>query len=277
FTRHAAYDILGIHFDEMEVIDALVGYELGALIPIRDELMAGDLRALYIVWLVAQDIMGNVEEEDYDIRVPALPPAFGTLTAAQQELADFLQAPPEILVAAARHSQTGQAATADDFAAWVELLPPEQCKDYLVRFAQGKPGLQRLLVKDLRELGQNKMKSEPATEEYVTFATLYTESKAISAELECKQREQEELARQCRLQDVHEHQDEHWRQIDLAATRSTGKGGYDEVVRLFVELRETAEYFHETPTFQACFSTWVQAHLRRPALITRLRDKDFTV
>src|ERR1700730_10027853 len=51
FTRYLDYDILDIHFGEMEGPDEWIDYELGSLIPIRDELMEGDLRALYIVWL----------------------------------------------------------------------------------------------------------------------------------------------------------------------------------------------------------------------------------
>src|SRR5438874_13185833 len=108
FTRYKEYDILDIHFGEMGGPDEWIEYELGSLMPIRDELMEGDLRALYIAWLAGQHMMeGYDEEEDDDeeddeISVPPVPPAFGTLTAAQQALAELLQLPQELLVAAAR-------------------------------------------------------------------------------------------------------------------------------------------------------------------------------
>src|SRR6266852_2746847 len=71
FTRYADYDILDIHFGEMEGPDEWVAYELGSLIAMRDELMEGDLRALYIVWLASQRMMESYdEEEDYEISVP---------------------------------------------------------------------------------------------------------------------------------------------------------------------------------------------------------------
>src|SRR5436853_2348955 len=89
FTRYPDYDILDIHFGEMEGPDEWIDYELGSLIAIRDELMDGDLRSLYIVWLAGQRMGEGYdeeedEEEDYEISVPAVPPAFGTLTAAQE-------------------------------------------------------------------------------------------------------------------------------------------------------------------------------------------------
>lgn len=43
FSRRPEYDILDIHFDEMEGLDEWVDYELGPLMPLRDELMEGGL------------------------------------------------------------------------------------------------------------------------------------------------------------------------------------------------------------------------------------------
>jgi hypothetical protein len=289
FTQHPDYDILDIHLGELEAPDEWTNYELGSLMPIRDELMEGDLRSLYIAWLAIQHAMGgyddddDYEEEDYEedddetITAPAVPPAFGKLTAAQQALAELLQLPEELLLAAALHSSTANASSTDnDFVAWVELLPQDRRSDYLVRLANNEPGLSRLLVKELRELGLGKTTATPPTGEHVTYATLLTESQAIEAQLERERREQEQLARQRHLQDVHDQQDTYWHQIDAAATRGSG-AGYDEAVRLLVELRDAAEQFKETKDFQERFRTWVRPHLRRPAFVKRLQDRRFSL
>ena len=156
FTQHPDYDILDMHFGELEAPDTWVDYELGSLIALREELMAGDPRALYITWLASQCLFGS-EDDDEDeeiIGAPAVPPAFGALTAAQQALAELWHLPQELLVAAAHHSSTAPRAPDDAFDVWVQLLSPERCKDYLVRLARNEPGLGRLLVKELRALGQ---------------------------------------------------------------------------------------------------------------------------
>jgi hypothetical protein len=277
FTRYPDYDILDIHFGEMEAPDEWTEYELGSLIPIRDELMEGDLRALYIAWLASQRMIGSEdEEEDEEISVPAAPPAFGRLTAAQQALAELLQVPQELLVATARHSKAAVPSTGDDVAAWVKLLPPNRQNEYLVRLARKEPGLSRLLVKELRELSQDKTTETPSTGEHVTYATLLAESKAIKAQLEREKREQEQLARQRHLQEIHDHQDDYWHQVDLAVMRSSGTG-YDEAVRLLIELRGAAEQFKETQAFQERFRAWVRPHLRRPAFVKRLQAHKFTL
>ena len=282
FTRYRDFDILDIEFGEMEAPDEWIDYELGSLIAIRDELMEGDLRALYIVWLAGQQMIEGYdeeeddEEEDDEISVPPVPPAFGTLTAAQQALAELLRVPHELLVATARHSKAVVSSTGDDFTAWVKLLPPDRQNDYLVRLAYNEPGLSRLLVRKLRELGQDKTRVTPPTGEHVTYSRLLAESKEIRARLEREKHEQEQLARQRHLQDIHDHQEDYWHQVDLAVTRGTGTG-YDEAVRVLIELREAAEQFKETREFQERFHTWVRAHLRRPAFVKRLQDRKFTL
>lgn len=286
FTQHSDYDILDIHFGEMEAPDQWTEYELGSLIGVRDELMEGDLRALYIVWLAAQSMMGDDDEDEDDdeegdddeeeISVPSVPPAFGTLTAAQQALAELLRVPQELLVAVARHSSAARPSTNDDFAGWVKLLPPERQNDYLVRLAHNEPGLSRLLVKELRELSRDETTEKLPTGERVTYATLLAESKAIKDQLEREKREQERLARQRHLQEIHDHQDNYWRQVDQAVMRGSGTG-YDEATQLLIELREVANQFKETQAFQERFRAWVRPHLRRPAFVKRLQAHKFTL
>ncbi len=277
FTQYPDYDILDIHFGEMEGPDEWIEYELGSLIAIRDELMEGDLRALYIVWLAGEDMRGSDdEEEDYEISVPPVPPAFSTLTAAQQALAELLRVPQEMLVSTARHSKKTVSSTDDDVAAWVNLLPQNRRYEYLVQLARNEPGLSRLLVKELRELSQDKTRGTPPTGEHVTYATLLAESTDIKAQLEREKRLQEQLARQRHLKDIRAHQEDYWHRVDLEVVRGSGPG-YDEAVRLLIELREAADQFKQTQEFQERFRAWVQPHMRRPALVKRLQNSKFTL
>ncbi|GHO50880.1 hypothetical protein [Ktedonospora formicarum] len=277
FTRHPDYDILDIHFGEMEGPDEWIDYELGSLISIRDELMDGDLRSLYVVWLASQRMMGNGdEEEDDEINVPLVPPAFSKLTAAQQALAELLQVPQELLAAAAQHSQATTPSTDDDVAAWVKLLPPDRCSDYLVRLVHNELGLSRLLVKELRELNPRKASPKFPRGERVPYATLFAESRTIKARQEREERKRRQEIHQQHLQDIYDHQDNYWHQVDQAVARGSG-AGYDEAVRVLIELRETASHFQKNQEFQERFSAWVQPHLRRPAFVKRLQDRTFAL
>ena len=302
FTRHRDYDILDIHFGEMESPDEWTEYDLGSMISIRDELLEGDLRALYIAWLASAPMTEDYDDEDdedyddeddeddedededshkivggdNDSSVPPVPSNFGKLTEAQQALAELLQIPQELLVAAGRHSKAAKPAVGIDILASVKLLPFDRRDDYLVRLARNEPGLSRQLVQELRELNPNTTEATPATGERVPYKTLLAESKAVKSQLAREKREQEELARQHHLQTIHDRQNDNWRQVEQAAARGTGSG-YDEAVKLLVDLRDAAAQFKETAAFEERFHVWLQSHLRRPALLRRLYAQKFAV
>lgn len=278
FTRRPDFDILDMAFGEMEAPDEWTEYELGSLLPIREELMEGDLRALYIVWLAAQRFTGSGddegEEEHYDIGAPPVPVALDSLTAAQQALADLFQMPPEILAAAARHSLHAKPSHDDDVAAYVEQLPAERRTEYLVRLAHNEPGLSRRLVSELRALRPEKTGAAQPTGQHVPFATMHAESRAIRANWVRERQEREQRARERHLSQIHDQPDEHWQRVTQAVERGSG-AGYDEATRLLVELREVADRYGETLPFQRRFAGWVRPHLRRPAFVKRLQAQRF--
>lgn len=294
FTQSKDYDVLDFDFAEMEASNDWPEYELGSLIGLREELIEGDLRGLYIAWLAAQEMIAGYEdyededeedeededEEDYEVGVP-VPPGFASLTAAQQALADLLRVPEELLVvaarhseAAARHSEAAAPSKEDTVAAWVKLLSAERREDYLVRLARNEPGLGRTLLYELREPGQGKSVVTPATGKRISYATLVAESKGIKGQLERERREQERLARLRHLQEVHDRQEDYWRRAEHGAQRGIASG-YDEALQSLIELRDAAEQFNESQQFQQRFSAWIQSHLRRPALLKRLQANRF--
>ncbi|HEV7129728.1 MAG TPA: hypothetical protein VGN32_20000 [Ktedonobacterales bacterium] len=283
FKQYSDYDILDIHFGELEGPDEWTEYDLGSLIGIREELMQGDRRALYIVWLAEQEALGSYdEEEEYEISVPAVPPGLSTLTAAEQALAELLQVPEELLVAAARHSAkaaeaTGKGTADDDLAAWVKLLPTEVRDAYLLRLARNEPGLSHLLARELRALGQGTSDAMTAPAgKRVTYATLRAEASAIAERLEREKREQQRQDHLRHLREVYEERDSYWRQIEQATERTTG-ARYEEAVRVLVELREAAVHFNDSAAFEERFRAWVGPLLRRPALVKRLSDHGFSI
>ncbi|HEX6817618.1 MAG TPA: hypothetical protein VF120_04525 [Ktedonobacterales bacterium] len=279
FTRGAEHDILDIDFGGMEGPDEWTEYELGSLMPIRDELMAGDLRPLYITWLGAERLRGaSDDEEEYEIEVPPIPPGMDALTSAQQALAELLMAPNELLAAAARHgAKTASPAQEEaDFAALVKLLPSDRAADYLVWLARGEPGLGHLLKRELLALRPQPAGTAAPEGERVTYATLLIESNAIKARWAREKAEQERLARERHLREVHDAQEAYWARVDGAVSRRTASG-YDEATQLLIELRDAAAHFDETPAFEERFRVWVEPYIRRTAFIQRLRARQFAL
>jgi hypothetical protein len=148
--RHVAAWVSGEHLilsltSEDESGDWVEGAEdsLSAVVGVRAELAAGDLRPLYIAWLAAygtwerdEDAFGYDEEDELE---PPVPAGLGTLTAPQRALADFLRLDADLLTIAARASPT-LAETKDDprkLARWIKNLPTSDKDVLLHRVAQG--------------------------------------------------------------------------------------------------------------------------------------------
>ena len=89
---------------------------LSAIVGVRSELAAGDLRPLYLAWLAAfgvwdrEDAFGDEEEDELE---PPVPSGLGSLTAPQRALADFLRLDSDLLQVAAKASP-GLPEVADD-------------------------------------------------------------------------------------------------------------------------------------------------------------------
>lgn len=73
---------------------------LTSIIPARADLAAGDLRALYLAWLVS---VQQVELADDEVE-PPVPPGLGELTASLSTLVDFLRIDEDLLAVAATAS-----------------------------------------------------------------------------------------------------------------------------------------------------------------------------
>jgi hypothetical protein len=117
---------------------------LSAIVGVRAELAAGDLRPLYVAWLAAygtwerdEGAFGYEEEDELE---PPVPAGLGVLTAPQRALADFLRLDADLLAIAAQASPP--LAEAKDnhrkLARWIKDLPPGEKDTLLHQVAQGR-------------------------------------------------------------------------------------------------------------------------------------------
>lgn len=97
---------------------------LASLTPLRADLMNGDLRCLYLGWLVAAQ-EGHLEDDEIE---PPVPPGLRALSSSLRTLADFLRIDPDWIEAAAEESAEAQAMapTHDEVANWVAEMPPKE-------------------------------------------------------------------------------------------------------------------------------------------------------
>lgn len=117
---------------------------LSAIVGVRAELAAGDLRPLYLAWLAGwgtwerdEDAFDYDEEDEVE---PPVPAGLAALTAPQRALAEFLRLDAQLLTIAAKASPP--LPTPKDgpgkLASWIENLPSGDKDTLLYRVAQGQ-------------------------------------------------------------------------------------------------------------------------------------------
>ncbi len=110
---------------------------MSSLAPIRDELMRGDLRALYLGWLASFAVRGwDDGEAPDDVREPPVPAGLAKLSAPLKSLGKYLRVDADLLkaVAAGSTGEPAAAPTRAEMVRWVKSLPTAEKDDYLIRF-----------------------------------------------------------------------------------------------------------------------------------------------
>ena len=110
--------------------------QLSPLLQIRSELAQGDLRSLYLGWLLAVQA-GELKDSDPE---PPVPPNLGKLSGPQSSLTEFFRLDPSLLAVAAQNSSRTKAVATSgkDLAAWVASLPLREKDEMLVQLMKGE-------------------------------------------------------------------------------------------------------------------------------------------
>ena len=186
--------ILNLYVDQEEADDYWdePGGQLAAMVQARSEIAAGDLRLLYLAWLLAL----QSDQVDFEETEPQVPAGLGQLSAGLQAVVDFFEIDEDLIAVAAAASPAIEepAGLAD----WIASLPTEEKDELLTRTAAGEGGqVQALLLRRFRA-GSGSLPTTPGQ----TAAELW-EAAADLKDARVKateQRRREEQARQAAAQ-----------------------------------------------------------------------------
>ena len=174
------YLIVNVDFGEDEIGDWIEDeVYLSSLIRLRDDLLRGDFRFLYLAWLKAAAMMAVDEDEweaydpdvdeiyEYEIGrdtlEPPAPAGLQDLSTPLQDFVDLFEIDGDLVAVAAQASVSKPSPGDLDVEALVSRLPETERTDFLVRVARGEPHVGLQLMKRLQGLDQADNPAEPAT------------------------------------------------------------------------------------------------------------------
>jgi hypothetical protein len=255
---------------------------LSAIVGVRAELAAGDLRPLYLAWLAAYGTWEREEDAfDYDEEgefEPPVPAGLGALTAPQRALADFLRLDADLLTIAAKASPP-LAGTKDDprkLARWIKNLPASDKDKLLHRVAQGH-GAQVQMELRRRFHGEPGATSDGRPRRTVaelldTAAEARHERQRLAdaerAAQQARRERERALAREKRLDILARDPETAWARVKtLIDTRKPGD--YDAAVDLLKDLQAVTQRAGRGEEFARRLGLLRRQHHRKPSLIAR--------
>ena len=249
------------------------------LAPIRDELLRGDLRPLYLGWLAA----ASVDALEDDVLEPVPPPGLADLSCAQQALVEFLAIDPDMLAAAAAASPASPDVAAgqrdDDLDGWLEQWSPAEMAAVLKLMAQGQGQVAERQVRS-RHAAWLKTRRPQASPDAMrrSLARLRQEAEAASVirqERESHARAAQEVEqrrlREAHLQRLMTHAKAQWAAADAQAQRGSASG-YGQAVRILAELAEGYALTTTRKAFDLELRRLLVRHANRGALLRRLSE-----
>ncbi|MHB8764931.1 MAG: hypothetical protein ACYDA8_11440 [Deferrisomatales bacterium] len=252
--------------------------ELASLLPVRDELARGDLRALYLGWLLG----AGSGELDGEATEPPVPPGLGQLSEALRALANFLRVDRDLVAVAARASAALEAVAPrpEEVAAWVAGLPAGEkdrvlCASLLAADPRPVAELRRRFLRE-REgtAGAAAAPVRRTVGELLAAAEAYAQERrrreaAERAREEARREQQAAAARARHLDGLAGREPKLWAEVEaLVATKQPRS--YDRAVEILVDLRDLAAR-KKGGDFLLRVTALRQAHERKPSFLERLR------
>jgi len=245
------------------------GGQLATMVQARSELAAGDLRLLYLAWLLA---LQSVEVADEETE-PQVLAGLGNLSAPLQAIADFLDIDEDLIAVAAAASPSIQ--EPDGLAECAASLPAEEKDALLARVAAGESAqVQALLLRRFRAASGSSPAAPARTAAELLEAAADRKDARVKA---AEQRRREEEARRTAARAA-----AYAKHLDQLATRTEAAWekaaelietkrprDYDLAVSLLKDLQALAERQGDPATFRKGFLDLRAQHQRKPSLLDR--------
>lgn len=270
--------IVDICRDEVEVYDDWHdgSGQLAALAPLRADVLSGDLRLFYLLWLTA--VQDELIPEDEIEPLPGIAP----LTGALEGFAEFFGIDPDLVEAAAELGADDAAMSQSELRKVIAAISAREKDDLLLRVVDGDTThvaaelKNRVRKKNLtrakqRTAGMLRMRAKEIAE-----ARELAEAERREAERR-RQAAEAEKARRARLKALKQRGASVWRDIEQEIERRNSSG-YDQAISLLSDLRALAVGEGSLDDFNGRVGSIRARHEKKGKFIGRLnklgRDDD---
>lgn len=251
---------------------------MARLAPVRDELLRGDIRSLYIGWLAA--VTGEIMDDNEMEPLPVS--GLGNLTPSQQALAEFLEVDQDLLAGAGMGSTTMQneGISENEINMWIEALPRDEVKAVLHQLLTGKGQQAERMLKNRLAAWQRGMQTDKTEAHRRTVEELRKnagKAHQIRMDKQKQDRKQREIKRRkerdAALKNLSGDFPKAWKSVQQTVARGSGPA-YDDACSFLVDIAEAYTLHASRKRFENDLKKFMANNMQRKALIKRLIRAD---
>jgi len=244
---------------------------LSALVPLRNDILQGDRRMLYLAWLKAMSIQGEPTRDGKANKSrhmePAVPPGLGQLPPALKRFADQFDVPPPLVAAAAEVSPEPVEVPKADFGPLVAQLSREECNAFMCRFAQGDTGAgvelkMRLLSLVARESAPQVVR--------LSIGELMKRAEEVEIARQRRQAARSRRKHKVEMEALAGREAETWQEVGALLEMKQPKH-YETAIQLLAKLKELSEFRDLQADYRQRLNGLCEQYRSRTALQLRVR------
>ncbi len=259
---------------------------LSDFLALRNDILKGDYRALYMMWLhahspsfqgyvdLSNEYADELDDDDIDalreyIKEPPVPAGLDKLSASLTAWAEFFGMNEDWIASAATASPKANAAPAFDAKAEIAKLSDAEKTSFLERLLTDEVGLSATFSRFLEN--KNPTKANKTKDTRRTLAEIEAGVAAAIKARKNKENAAAAAALKKRCDDLAKREDQAWTDVNDACDRQIGSA-YDNALKLLVSLKELAVYRSTLPIFNTKLQTIVEKYGRSKAFMQRLQQ-----
>ena len=245
-------------------------FDLGDFTSLRNDIINGDYRMLYLAWLrVAENYTyietDEWEEEELELQSPPIPADLKNITSSLSAFINSFRVDQDIISAAAAKNPNS-AKQNINYKTLLDKLSITEKEDFLLRILNQQPRIDLLLKKRLEQF----LSSSPKPEKPVVSLNELVDSAKTEESKRLKREKEERLkAHEKRMKKISSEKEMHWGSVHFNLNRKTGKS-YDLATATLKDLSDMYTFEGQAEEFQKKLNPIIEATTSQ-ALLRRFK------
>lgn len=246
---------------------------LSGFIRLREDLIEGDYRLLYLAWLKARTmseewVVDYGNEISYPDHEPPVPAGLKKLSPGLKHFIDVFELDPFLVQAAAEASENLTASPNINYRQLVAHLSREEGQAFLADLAEGKPGVAPALRKRLLAFLPDQRSTRRQSPR--TIQQLLQRAKELEQIERTRQAEAARKKHIAEMEALAAREEQAWQEVDQLLDRGRRIASvYDDATARLRRLAQLSEFKHTEQIFQRRVQALAEKYTNRSALIQR--------